>query len=641
MRGGRMAGISSVAAAAILIAATSAASAAGATPEAELAAKFAPVVRLVKQKEPCGHGEPYEPTNVDVLFGSEDVVLRGPWDAVNVVKFAPLATDLTSGRFDYHLDFPGDALNPGCTYEQWSKRITRGTKPTVYAHVVTDKARPGKLALQYWFFYVFNDFNNLHEGDWEMVQLNFDASSAEDALSKTPTEVGYSQHEGGERASWGADKLQIVGGTHPVVYPAAGSHANQFRAALFLGRNGSQGVGCDDSEGPSKQLRPDVKVVPSAKADYLKEYPWLAFRGRWGELQPAFYNGPTGPNMKRQWTAPIRWSEDSWRGESFVVPVGGSFGPNATDYFCTAVAKGSAVLTKLIRSPGLVILTLAVLVALILIAAQRTSWSQAAPLRLARRRAWGEIVNSARRMLRSRPGVFIGIGLLFIPLGLLISGVQYLLFQVCALAPLVDTTGQSNVSVAGLALGLGLLFTLIALTFVQAATAQAMADIDAGRPTGSMHAYREALRRFPALLGAVLIAVVVIVILELTIIGIPIAIWLLGRWSLLGQVVQLERTGVIGALARSGQLVRHHWWRTASIVIVVGGLALIAGPVVGILLLLITSASFNFVNIIAGVVYMIAMPYLALATTYLYFDLKVRTVLEARARDTTELPAEI
>ena len=77
--------------------------------------------------------------------------------------------------------------------------------------------------------------------------------------------------------------------------------------------------------------------------------------------------------------------------------------------------------------------------------------------------------------------MFIGIGILFIPVGLLIAGVQYLLFQVFAFAPLVDTTGQSNVSVAGLALGLGLLFTLVALTFVQAATAQAMADIDAGR----------------------------------------------------------------------------------------------------------------------------------------------------------------
>ncbi len=87
---------------------------------------------------------------------------------------------------------------------------------------------PGKLALQYWFFYAFNDFNNTHEGDWEMIQLVFDADDAADALDERPVEVGYSSHEGAEKAAWDDDKLEIVGGTHPVVYPAAGSHANKF-----------------------------------------------------------------------------------------------------------------------------------------------------------------------------------------------------------------------------------------------------------------------------------------------------------------------------------------------------------------------------------------------------------------------------
>ncbi len=68
--------------------------------------------------------------------------------------------------------------------------ITAGTKPTVYAHVATDPKDPGKLALQYWFFYAFNDFNNTHEGDWEMIQLNFDAPDARAALETKPVEVG-------------------------------------------------------------------------------------------------------------------------------------------------------------------------------------------------------------------------------------------------------------------------------------------------------------------------------------------------------------------------------------------------------------------------------------------------------------------
>jgi hypothetical protein len=37
----------------------------------------------------------------------------------------------------------------------------RSSKPTVYAHVATDPDHPGELALQYWLYYVFNDWNNL------------------------------------------------------------------------------------------------------------------------------------------------------------------------------------------------------------------------------------------------------------------------------------------------------------------------------------------------------------------------------------------------------------------------------------------------------------------------------------------------
>ena len=116
--------------------------------------------------------------------------------------------------------------------------------------------RPGKLALQYWFFYVFNDWNNLHEGDWEMIQLNFDASTPAQALTRHPVEVGYSQHEGAERAEWGSDKLELVDGTHPVVYPADGSHANFYGEALYLGSSASEGVGCDDTRGPSLDVLP-------------------------------------------------------------------------------------------------------------------------------------------------------------------------------------------------------------------------------------------------------------------------------------------------------------------------------------------------------------------------------------------------
>ena len=63
---------------------------------------------------------------------------------------------------------------PGCDYERWARRVTADTQPTTYAHVAQEPAHPERLSLQYW-LYPFNDWNNLHEGDWEMIQLVFAA----------------------------------------------------------------------------------------------------------------------------------------------------------------------------------------------------------------------------------------------------------------------------------------------------------------------------------------------------------------------------------------------------------------------------------------------------------------------------------
>jgi hypothetical protein len=623
-----------------LVALAVAGPAAAATPDTQLAQKYAPVVRLATDVRGCEDATPLVPSNVNVILPNDEVVLRGPWDRTNIVKIAPTAEDLSRGLFDYHLDFPGDPLNPGCTYVTWSKRLSAYGKPTVYAHVATEAADPGKLALQYWFFYVFNDFNNLHEGDWEMIQLNFDAPNADAALKTQPTEVGYSQHEGAERASWDSSKLEKVG-THPVVYPAAGSHANFYSSALFLGRSAEQGVGCDDTRGPYEQTSPAVVTIPEASADYLREYPWLGFQGRWGELQPAFYNGPTGPNMKFQWTEPLTWAA-GWRARSYAVPTGGLGSSSATDFFCGAVARGSNLLTAIIRNPLPGVLALVAVILLLFFAAAQTSWRGGVALRLARRRAWGELITSAWRMYRSHFGVFVRIGLLFIPVGVVVSLVQWLLFHIVGFVPWVETAGESSVSVAGLALSVGLLFTIVALAFVQAATAYAMAAIDRGEPVRALEAYRKALPNVPVLFGWVLVAAVIVAILNLTLFAIPIAVWLVVRWSLLAQVIQLDEETRPRPLRRSSALVRGNWWRVALFTLVVAGGGLILGPFVGGLLLLATSAAFNVINLIAGVVYTVTMPFVAIATTYLYYDLKTRSVLKAREVVVAgPLPAEI
>jgi len=604
--------------------------------ERALAERYAPVVRLVEGREGCG-GLHYVPIDVDSLFGQPTVALRGPWGN-DLVRIGPTDKDLGRGLYGYHLDFPGDALRPGCEYLNWQQHLGAERTPTAYAHVATDSEHPGKLALQYWFFYVFNDWNNLHEGDWEMVQLVFDAPTAEAALGRSPVEIGYSQHEGAERAGWDDSKLERIDGTHPVVHPADGSHANFYGEALYLGSSAQEGVGCDDTRGPTVDVRPQVVTIPSAQAAARSSYPWIAYQGRWGELRPSFFNGPTGPNLKEQWTHPIAWAED-WRSRSNTVPGGTAFGPDATDFFCTAIGTGSRSLVQLLAHPLAFTLVVGGLVLLVLFLLSRTTWRPTAPLHLARRRAWGQTLAASGRMYLSRWRLFVGLGLLFIPLSFVISLLQWLLLHGTSVLG-VEIGRTSNGLVAFVSLALGTTCTLLGLGLVQAATARALVELDAGRPVGPVQAYRLSVTHAPRLFGALLVAVVVVSLLGSSLYLLPIAIWLAGRWALVVPVVELEDRGALAALRRSRRLVRGHWLKVASLVVAGGGLVLVLGPLVGALLILGTTAPFWLVNVIAGLIYAVAMPFVALTTAYVYFDCRVRDAMRVEEVG-DRLPAEV
>jgi hypothetical protein len=612
------------------------AAAAAVAQEAALAERYAPVVRLVADTGSCEPDKPYQPIDVNVLFGEPTVALTGPWSS-DVVKIAPEAKDLGARLFGYHLDFPGNALRPGCDYLDWESRLTEGKTPTVYAHVVTDPEQPGSLALQYWLFYVFNDWNNLHEGDWEMIQLVFDAPTAEEALGTEPVEVGYSQHEGAEQADWGDDKLELADGTHPVVHPADGSHANFYGEALYLGRSASEGVGCDDTRGPTFDVHPAVQTIPSAQPDAVREFPWIGFPGRWGEQRPSFFNGPTGPNAKDQWTHPIEWSQD-WRSQSYTVPGSTIFGQSATGFFCGAVAQGSTALVRLVDHPvgfGLVVAALALIV-LILLA--RATWRPSAPLRLAHRRAWGQILAASARMYGRRIPLFLGLGVLLVPISLLTTLLQAVALHATSIFG-IQTGGESGLA-AFLALTVGTALTLLGLGLVQAATARALIVLDAGGDVSVRDAYRLAFDSVVPLFGALLLAVLAVSLLASTFFLVPIAVWLAGRWALAVPAVELEEARALGALRRSGELVRGRWLKVASLIVAGGAVVLLAGPLLGVLLILVTDSPFWLVNVVAGGVYAVTMPFVALTTAYVYFDARVRVELEGERRP-AELPAEV
>ena len=62
-----------------------------------------------------------------------------------------------------------DGLQGAQGRRQGARRSPTPTSPP-------SRATPG-LVVQYWFFYYFNQFNDVHEGDWEGMQIAFDADT--------------------------------------------------------------------------------------------------------------------------------------------------------------------------------------------------------------------------------------------------------------------------------------------------------------------------------------------------------------------------------------------------------------------------------------------------------------------------------
>lgn len=176
----------------------------------------------------------------------------------------------------------------------------------MYGRVVEDSK--GHWWLQYWFFYIYNDFNligsffkaGLHEGDWEMIQLRLGEDEA-------PDYAVYAQHKGGEVRRW--DQVDVVPGTErPFVYVARGSHASYFSP----GKHPLGPAWADFADG--KRRSPEVKL--EIVNEQAEEWRWLLWPGHWGGTKkphislPFDADSPVGPAQHAQWKDPSKLAPD-------------------------------------------------------------------------------------------------------------------------------------------------------------------------------------------------------------------------------------------------------------------------------------------------------------------------------------------
>lgn len=130
-----------------------------------------------------------------------------------------------------YIDLPTFAVNSELSaavdYVDMLARYPGVYNNRMYGRIVSDASSGDKIP-QYWFYYYYNPKTSYtvgeREGDWEWIQVRLNRYG-------TPLGATYAQHGKGEKCSWYS--VEKTNATHPIVWPALGSHANYFNSGTY------------------------------------------------------------------------------------------------------------------------------------------------------------------------------------------------------------------------------------------------------------------------------------------------------------------------------------------------------------------------------------------------------------------------
>jgi len=193
-----------------------------------------------------------------------------------------------------------------------------------------------------------------------------------------------------------------------------------------------------------------------------------------------------------------------------------------------------------------------------------------------------------------------------------------------------DTLIHSVAASSGLA-GLVSLISIIALALVSTALALVISRRYLDRAVTVGEAYRASLNRIGSFLLATIWIGIRVLLMAITIIGIPFAIYFGVAWTLFPQAIILDGVDGGAASRRSRELISGFWWKTFGLLIVT---QLLITIVSSIPTAIVTAAIGNTVGalytrtVVSGIIGLIVglllRPIQATATTLLFYDLKIR-----------------
>jgi hypothetical protein len=359
------------------------------------------------------------------------------------------------------------------------------------------------------------------------------------------------------------------------------------------------------------------------------QYQWLSFLGHWGQREKGFNNGPTGPVTKSQWLEPFTWMEGI-RQDSPTLPGGSVLGPAASTPFCGAIAAVSEFINleakDTLGAIGLVVgLLLLILVPILL-----TRWRPVDISKLRHRWALGQLLRAARQLYGRYWRTMLAFAFAgFVILGA-IQGLQYLFTQ--ANGGNQDFT--LGISPGGLELRVGGSFAGIAhpigSAIVSGMVVAFMRLLVNGEEHGVMHCWRAMYERLWRVVAGQLLTTALLLLLVITVIGIPIAAYKYISWQFIQQEIMFKNLSIREAFHGSSHLVRGRWWRTLRVAAVLALISIITGPVLGFFLIFLNFSPIT-VNLIGSVVFALLIPYVAIGRTLLYFDLETSEEAEEAA----------